>query len=852
MVPVNSSRLAVHSSRLPVDGLRFAVGGLRSSIPICTVRTLVALILLFVLGGSARAESVDDRVEKILSQMTVEEKIDYIGGVHAMSIRAVPRLDLPEIRMSDGPLGVRQDTPSTRYPAGICLAASWDRSLAGREGVSMGRDSRARGINILLAPGVNINRVPFCGRNFEYISGEDPYLASQLVVPFIRGVQSQGVAATVKHFAVNNQEFNRLSINAVVGERALREIYLPAFESAVEAGGVAAVMDAYNKVNGYHCTENEILNLRILKGEWKFDGLLMSDWEATHSALGPVRNGLDLEMPSGQWMNRKNLPPALKNGTIRESVIDEKVRRILRLIVRMGFLDRIQRDPTIPENDPSSAQTALEIARDGIVLLKNEKQLLPLDRTKVKKVAVLGPDAHPGVESGWGSSFVAPFYAVSVLDGLREKAGANMQIEYFGVGVGNAGTSEFEHEESTGKFEPGLKAQYFNNLKLGGEPIATRVDWHIKFNWVVPNGAPIVLPSKFTARWTGVIRPKTSSVHVFRARADSGIRVFLDGKLIIDDWSDHAARPDIATRRLDAGKTYDLRVEYRNSGGGGALTEFGWASLDVPDAVHECDAAVVVAGFDEGSEGEGSDRTFELPDSQDDLISKVAEKNPNTVVILNSGGNVDMHRWIGQIRGLIHAWYPGQEGGTALAEILFGDVNPSGKLPVTFERQKQDNPAFKSYPSQDGGRSVHYDEGIFVGYRGYDRGAIAPLFPFGFGLSYSEFQYSNLRVEPARPDGNVRVNFMVRNSGQRAGAEVAQVYVGQTAPSVERPVRELKGFEKLALEPGETKEASVILDERAFAYFDLKGGHWRVDPGEFEISVGASSRDLRLKMSITK
>lgn len=811
----------------------------------------IVILVLLLLSEISHAESVDDQVEQILGHMTLEENVDYIGGVHTMSIRAIPRLGLPEIRMSDGPLGVRQDTPSTRYPAGIALAASWDRALAEREGISMGRDCRARGIGILLAPGVNINRVPFCGRNFEYISGEDPFLASQMVVPFVRGVQSQGVAATVKHFAVNNQEFNRLSINTVVRERALREIYLPAFEAAVKEGGVDAVMDAYNKVNGKHCTENEYLNQRVLKGEWNFDGLLMSDWEATHSALGPVRHGLDLEMPSGQWMNRKNLLPAIRNGIVSEKVIDDKVRRILRLIVRMGFLDRSQRDPTIPENDPTSAQTALEIARAGIVLLKNERHLLPFNRTEIKRIAVLGPDAHPGVQSGCGSSFVIPFHAVSALDGLHDKAGPSVQIDYFGAGVGNAGTAVFENEESPGKFGPGLRAEYFDNLQFDGPPIATRVDQHIKFNWVAANAVPILLPTKFTARWTGVIHPTSSSVHVFRARADAGIRVFLNNDLIIDDWKDHAARPDIVTRRLEAGKSYQLRVEYHNSGGDGALTEFGWASLDVPDAVRNYDATVVVAGFDEGSEGEGFDRKFELPESQDDLICQVAAKNPNTVVVLNSGGNVDMHRWIGQVPALLQAWYPGQEGGTALAEILFGDVNPSGKLPVTFEMRKRDNPAFKSYPSQDGGRNVYYNEGIFVGYRGYDRRGGEPLFPFGFGLSYTEFQYSNLRVKPTDTDGQVRISFAVRNTGARKGAEIAQIYVGQLAPFVERPIRELKGFEKLVLEPGKEKEVSTLLDRRAFAYFSVKMRRWHTDSGKYEVSIGSSSRDLKLRQELS-
>jgi beta-glucosidase len=800
----------------------------------------------------AKADSEDQRVEKLLGQMTLEEKLDYIGGAPPMSILPIPRLGLPRIRMSDGPLGVRQDKPSTRYPAGIALAASWNRDLAQWEGVSIARDCRARGIHVLLAPGVNINRLPICGRNFEYLSGEDPYLASELVVPFIRGVESQGVTATVKHFAANNQEINRQFINVVVSERALREIYLPAFEAAVRVAKVGAVMDAYNKVNGQYCTENNFLNNTVLKTEWGFDGVLMSDWGATHSALGAARSGLDLEMPSGTRMNAKNLLDAIRAGDVTEQQIDDKVRRILRMIVRMGYLDRPQRDSSIPENDPESGKAALAVAEEGIVLLKNEKNILPLDRTRVKKIAVLGPDAHPGVPAGWGSSYVNPYYAVSVLDGLVNNKGQGMTIDYYDVGVGNFGTSNFEHEDRLGNLVEGLHGEYFSNLTFSGVPIIDRIDRKINFDWWANDSAHSGLPVQFTVRWTGLIQSNSSSLHVFRARADSGIRVFLDDQLVIDDWSDHAARPDITTRFLEAGRTYRLRVEYKNSGGGGAVAQFGWASLEVPDTIREYDAAVVCVGFDNGNEGEGFDRSFELPDGQDDLVASIAEKNPRTIVVINSGGNIDMHRWLEKVPVILHAWYPGQEGGNALAKILFGDVDPSAKLPVTFEANENDNPAFESYPSDHGGESVHYDEGLFVGYRGYDHLRIEPLFPFGFGLSYTRFEYSDLRIERGdREDPwNLNVSFGIRNIGGRAGAEVAQLYVSATQPSVERPVRELKGFAKVFLLPGESKQITLSLDRRSFSYFDSRTTRWKADPGRYEISVGASSRDLRIRQSL--
>jgi beta-glucosidase len=820
---------------------------LRLGGPFLRVGLNLAIRLLFV-AGSWAADANEDQVEKILKQMTLDEKLDYIGGINAMSIRPIPRLDLPEIRMSDGPLGVRQDKPSTRYPAGIALAATWNRALAQKEGAAMGRDCRARGIHVLLAPGMNIDRVPFCGRNFEYLSGEDPYLASQMVVPFIRGVQGEGVVATAKHFAANNQEFNRMHIDAVVSERALREIYLPAFEAAVRTAKVGAVMDAYNRLNGAYCTENEYLNNRILKQEWQFDGVLMSDWGATHSAMGPAVHGLDLEMPAGYWMNSKNLRPAIERGELKEEQIDDKVRRILRMIVRAGFLRHSQRDDSIPENDPQSAGTALRIAQEGIVLLKNEREILPLDRAKTKKIVVLGPDAHPGVPAGWGSSYVAPFYSVSVLDGLKNKKGSDVSVDYFGVGVGNFGTSEFEHEVEVGRNESGLLGEYFGNLSLSGPPLMKRVDQRINFDWAMEDVRNMV-PSQFTVRWTGLIHTTASSVHVFRARADSGIRVFLDDELIINDWRDHAAHPDVATRFLAADRSYRVRIEYKNSGGGGAVAQFGWASSEVPEIIGEYDAAIVCVGFDNGNEGEGSDRPFELPDAQDNLVSDVAAKNANTIVILNSGGNVDMHRWLDKVPVLLHAWYPGQEGGNALADILFGDVNPSAKLPVTFEARKQDNPAYNFYPFANGGARVRYGEGIYVGYRGYDHFGIAPLFPFGFGLSYTRFGYSNLRIDQDETNGEVNVSFDLTNAGKRRGAEVAELYVRPDHPAIDRPPQELKGFEKVFLAPGESMNLTLRLDQRSFAYFDPAAREWRADPGVYEISVGASSRDLRIRQS---
>lgn len=670
--------------------------------------------------ANASADDAGTRARRLASAMSLEEKLDYLGGINSMSIRPIPRLGLPEIRMSDGPLGVRQPKPSTRYPAGVALAAAWQPELARAEGVAMGRDCRARGIHILLAPAVNIHRVPVNGRNFEYMSGEDPYLAAQMVVPFVEGVQSQGVVATVKHFAANNQEYQRRSIDARVDERTLREIYLPAFAAAVVEGRAGAVMDAYNRLNGEFCTENAWLNEQVLRKEWGFQGLLMSDWEATHSTVEAFQGKLDLEMPSGEHFNAGWLSEALAAHQISAEQVDERVVHILTLLIRMGFLDRPQQDASIPNRDPASEQVALAVAREGIVLLKNQEKLLPLDRTRIHSLAVLGPRAYPGVATGGGSSYVNPTHTVSVLEGLRQAFGASVTIDL---------VSAF-----------------------------------------VPNS------------------PEAN---------------------------------------------------------------FAFGPLKVPEAVRDYDAAVVCVGFDETTEGEGNDRLFQLPAGQDALVEQVEALNPKTVVVLFGGGGADVTRWIDRTPALLHAWYPGQEGGTALAELLTGAVGPSGKLPVTFDRRLEDNPVMANYPSQDGGRTVRYDEGVFVGYRAANRRTQPPLYPFGYGLTYTHFGFRNLTISRDQPGHDWQISFELSNDGDRPGSEVAQLYVAFPKSPVPRPEQELKRFIKVPLQPGQTRNVTLPLPEQALGYFDATNHRWRVVPGDYEFRVGSSSQDLPLRGKVT-
>ena len=810
---------------------------------------------LLASGQTARpsAADVEKRVDSILSQMTLEEKIDYLGGINDYYLRAIPRLGLPELKMSDGPLGVHNYGVSTAYPAGIALAATWDPELANRVGGSLGKDARARGVHFVLGPGMNVYRAPMCGRNFEYY-GEDPYLASQMAVAVIKGVQGRGVIATAKHFAGNNQEYDRYDVSSDIDERTLREIYLPAFEACVKEAKVGAVMDAYNLVNGVHMTQNDYLNNQILKKEWAFDGIVMSDWDATHDGIAAAIGGLDLEMPWGKFMNRKTLLPAIQEGRVSIGVVDDKVRRILRKVIEFGFLDRPQTDLNIPLYSQEGRETALAAARDSMVLLKNSGALLPLDQTKLKTVAVFGPDAYPAVVGGGGSSLTKPFNAVTYLEGISNYLGTEVKVLYE---VNHPpleevfGNSEFVTEPNG---EPGLRGEYFNNQELEGSPSLTRTDRHIDFKWGEGSYSADGPVDHFSVLWTGYFIPKKTGDYNFYSSADDGVRLYLNDQKVIDDWQRHGETLDTYTTHLESGRAYKIRFEYFEAVGT-ATAGFGVVSAEASIGretkalATKADIAIVCVGFAPSLETEGADRTFALPGGQDELIRQVTSVNKNTIVVITAGGNVDMTQWIDAVPVILHAWYPGQEGGRALAQILFGDHSPSGKLPASFERRWEDNATFSSYYPQNNEKHVKYSEGIFVGYRHFDRSDVKPLFPFGYGLSYTTFGYSKLSVTPRNGnlDEPVTVSFDVKNIGRLPGAEIAQLYVGDTHSSVPRPVKELKGFAKVRLKPGETKRVSLTLDRRAFSYYDVNRKDWSAEPGDFAILIGSSSDKVELK-----
>ena len=818
-----------------------------------SARSLALLLALCAASAAAQAPAVyadksapvESRVDDLLSRLTSEEKLSLLGGDRDFYIRPIPRLGLPEVKMADGPQGVRNYGPSTAYPATIGLAATWDTNLAYAFGDAVAADARARGVGIMLAPAVNIVRVPQNGRNFEYLS-EDPFLAGRFAVEIVGGLQGRGVVATVKHFAANNQETLRDSIDARVGERALREIYLPAFRAAVMDGHAGAVMSAYNRLNGTYCSANDWLNNRVLKGEWAFKGVLMSDWGAAHDTLGVTNGGLDLEMPSGAYMNAATLRPLLDSGKVSQATLDDKVRRILRLEVSAGFLDRPQAEST-PKDNPRSAAVALQIARESVVMLKNDRGALPLNPKRVKNIVVVGPNATV-FPCGGGSGHVEPFHFVTLVDGLRKAAGPKVHVDV----IAGVGAEMLDRLVGTASYEGPLKLEWLEGDWGHKKVIASQEQARIDVDWK-RSPAPGVDPESYWAQWRGTLRAPASGTYAFLVRNHGNINVQLDGRDIMESWS-NAGDTLSALVALEAGRSYALSVTARYDGVGSHAVRFAWGALpalltaDEERRVHAADAVVVSAGYNLMLEGEGADRAFELPAGQTDLIRRVAALNPRTVVVLNSGGVVATADWIDQVPALLQAWYPGQEGGRALGEILTGALSPSGKLPISFERRREDGASYGNYPGTDG--KVDYAEGILVGYRWFDAKGIKPLFPFGYGLSYTSFHYDRLRID-AQPDGKYVVKFDVTNNGTMEGDEIAEIYVSPPVPSrVPRAVRELKGFGRVHLADDQTATASIELDRHAFEYFDEAAGRWATEPGRYTIAVGTSSRSLLLTGSV--
>lgn len=795
--------------------------------------------------------SIDERVEDLLKRMTLEEKIDMLGGT-GFETKAIERLSIPPLNMTDGPLGVRWDQ-STAFPSGILMGATWNPELISKLGSAIGEEVKSKGRHVILGPCVNIARIPMGGRNFESF-GEDPFLASRIAVDYIKGVQKENVVATVKHFAANNQEYQRDMVNTIVDERALNEIYLPSFKAAVEEANVLAVMSAYNKVNDHFCSENDYLLIDKLKTEWKFNGLVMSDWGAVHSTIPTFNSGLDLEMPTGQYLNKETLLEKIKSGELSEAKLDDKVRRILRVMFRIGLFDDYKYDPSKLNNDQHK-QIALEVAKDGIVLLKNSNSILPLDLNKIKSIAVIGPNSKVAVTGGGGSSMVSPFYSVSPLEALKNKIGDKVEINFAQGSIIDGDTNpidpKFLFVDKDEKVN-GLKGEYFTNMNLDGKPERTVIDKTINFMWNDNGPFEDFQVDNFSVRWTGYVKPDKSDKYTLDVSSDDGVRLYLDDKLVINDWNDHAVLTNSYTTELNAGQLYKIKLEYYEKGGG-AIVKFGWRKPNdqlITDAIttaKNSDVAIVFAGTNYNYESEGFDRKdLILPNDQDELIKKVAAVNPNTIVVLTTGSPVLMNEWLDKVDGLIEAWFTGEQAGNAIAEILLGETNPSGKLPMTFPMKWEDCSAFNTYKKEDG--TTRYEDGIYVGYRHFEKNNIKPLFPFGYGLSYTTFKYSgiNLSSKEINKNDKLIVTLKLKNAGKVNGSEVLQLYIKDIKASIDRPKKELKGFKKVYLKAGEEKTIQFELDKSALSFFDPKIKNWVAEAGEFEVMIGSSSQNIKL------
>ena len=747
----------------------FAINPSASTTPRFFIRVSFMLILctLAVLPDRAQDASgpliykdstqpVEARVSDLLSRLTPDEKLQLLRGVNFADTHAIERLGIPAFKMTDGPLGVRDGKPARVYAGGLSLASSFDTEMAKKVGLALGRDCRARGYNILLGPAVNFMRSPLDGRNFEYM-GEDPLLTGLLAANYIEGLQSQGVAATIKHFVGNDQEFDRDHISSDIDERTLREIYLKPFEIAIKQAGPWCVMDSYNPVNGLHMTENDFLNNQVLKKEWGFKGFVMSDWWALGSTLGEVNGGLDLEMPGDaapmkghpKNMTPQQVKPLIDGGQVTSATIDDKIARIFRVVFTMGWMDRPQLDSSIPLDDPQGDQTALEGAREGIVLLKNGgldanpneegkkilTPLLPLDPTKIKKIVIMGHNAEISMAAGGGSAHAEYMHGVPLLQALADVGGSGIQV---------------------------IEVPWKDGNKIYGT-----------------NGNPDL--------------PDASIDDIKTADAVIACVGYNDYK--VDYWSTNRWR--------------------------------------------------------QNAEGEAMDRTYELPEGQAKVIQALAALNPKTIVVLNAGGGVETASWLDSVPALIDAFYPGQAEGTAVAEIIFGKTNPSAKLPFSWEKKWEDSPAYGNFPTKETPTANTYKEGVMLGYRYYNTKKVDPLFPFGFGLSYTTFAYSDLTLNPGA-NGDFTATFIVRNRGQVAGAEVAELYVVPPTGPVERPVHELKGFTRVELQPGESKTVSISVTRDELAYWDVTAKNWAVTPGKYTVQVGGSSRDLGLQADLNE
>ncbi|MGZ0709633.1 glycoside hydrolase family 3 C-terminal domain-containing protein [Coraliomargarita sp. W4R53] len=830
------------------------------------------------LPGLLKGKSLEEKVDTVLAMMTFEEKARLCIGGGILSFKGVPRLGIPDMNCTDGPRGPKHPQ-GTAFPAGPGQSATWNPELMRSMGRVWGKEARAPGgpnAVVLLGPAFNILRDPLCGRFFEYYS-EDPYLNGKLIVPMVDGVQEQKVAACLKHFVANNRENNRGQYISRMDERTLREIYLPAFRMGVNAGAWTVMTGANGaQISGQNdkgllLSDNKFLLTDILKNEWGFKGFVMTDWCGTRSTELAANAGLDVSMP---WhpINAKfethpfgqRLLDAVAAGRVSKELVEDKARRVLRVAAFTGVLDGIPVPTGSAVNRPEHHQVALAVAEESVVLLKNDN-ILPFDRSVIKKLLVVGPNADKYFCGGGlgGSSWVSAVDEVTTLRGIREAAGKSVQVETFDLGdVFGFRPITAEDLVADKDGTRGFTAEY--RKKRGGDPILTEKVDAVDFVWEMrsPNVEKLGM-NNFRCVYTARINPPESGLYTLRLRADDNARLGyrLQGGGAPLAYADIKQGGEaFATVEMKKGVPFAIRVEYEEIEGDAAC-QLSWARSEsspsqeealvrLQRAASRADAVVFVGGLDHALDTEGHDRaSMDFPPTQTRVIKQLTEINPNTAVVLINGSPIELGDWIDEVPAVIESWYNGESAGTAVGRILFGDVNPSGRLPFTWPHTLAESPAHAV------GRQtldhVDYLEGIYVGYRYYDKQGIEPQFPFGFGLSYTTFSYGSLNVKKSADDAYpVTASVVVTNTGDVVGKEVIQVYVSDVESSVEQPVKELAGFAKVDLKPGESATVEIPLNWRAFQFFDEAAGTWVLEHGDFKIKAGGSSDQLSLSTHI--
>ncbi|MBP9073158.1 MAG: glycoside hydrolase family 3 C-terminal domain-containing protein [Caldilineaceae bacterium] len=816
------------------------------------------------------SQTQTDQIESLLTQLTLAEKVSLLAGLDNWHSVPVPRLDIPLLKVTDGPNGARGGDgnlgpTSACFPVGVALAATWNPALIQRVGAALAVEAQSKGSQVLLAPTVNIHRSPLAGRNFECYS-EDPFLTGKMATAYIQGLQSGGVSACIKHFVANDSEFERFSMSSQVQERPLREIYLRPFQMAVRDARPWSLMSAYNRINGEYASASHRLLTEILKEEWGFDGAVVSDWYGTY-AEDVAAAGLDIEMPGpARWMGETVLA-AVESGELDEALIDDKVRRILRLLHRVGAFDRGAMTPATlseqPVDRPEDRALIREVGGQAAVLLKNEPVLgdgpiLPLDRKRVRSIAVIGENARWAQVQGGGSAGVSPHYVIDPFQGIKTQAGDGVRVNYaIGTPIHRM-LPTLNPDWLTGPDgSPGFRVTFYDNRDFAGEPVHTATTRRSLLNWYGDTDDHIN-PADFALTMESTLTVPESGTFQMGILGVGTSRLLIDGQVVLESvyggsGGDFMSMGDGVTETvidLVAGHPYALRLEFASTADSRWRAIRLGCMIPLPgDPIAEAvalatrsDVAVIFAGLSNEWESEGVDReTMDLPGAQTELIRRVVAANPNTVVVLNTGSPVTMP-WADEVPAVVQSWYAGQEAGNAIADVLFGTVDPAGRLPTTFPRRLADNPAYLNYPGENG--KVLYGEGLFVGYRYYDAKGVPVLFPFGHGLSYAEFAYANLAI--AQSNGAIRVSVDVANTGSRSGQEVVQLYVTDVESRLVRPEKELRAFAKIALAPGETETVSFELTEDDLVYYDPALPGWVAEPGAFRVLVGRSAADIRV------